>query len=280
MVFQFYALYPHLRTRDNIAFPLRAEGLPRGGRHAPCRRGRADAPARAPARPPAEPALRRRAAARRARPRAGPPAPGVPHGRAAHEPRRGDPGRHAHGDQAPAGAARDDDGLRHPRPARGDVARPPDRDPQQGSVGAGRHADGGLRPPGDAVLRPLHRLPADEPRPGLARRRRAARAGRAGARATGRPHARPALRGRRTARGARARRARRRRGPGAGGLRGGAGGRGDLRRGGRWAGPARPDAARDPFRLGRAGRRPPHRRAAAALRPDTELVLHGRSEGP
>jgi sn-glycerol 3-phosphate transport system ATP-binding protein/multiple sugar transport system ATP-binding protein len=28
MVFQFYALYPHLRIRDNIAFPLRAEGLP------------------------------------------------------------------------------------------------------------------------------------------------------------------------------------------------------------------------------------------------------------
>jgi sn-glycerol 3-phosphate transport system ATP-binding protein/multiple sugar transport system ATP-binding protein len=27
MVFQFYALYPHLRTRDNIAFPLRAEGM-------------------------------------------------------------------------------------------------------------------------------------------------------------------------------------------------------------------------------------------------------------
>ena len=30
MVFQFYALYPHLKTRDNLAFPLRAEGLPRG----------------------------------------------------------------------------------------------------------------------------------------------------------------------------------------------------------------------------------------------------------
>jgi sn-glycerol 3-phosphate transport system ATP-binding protein/multiple sugar transport system ATP-binding protein len=28
MVFQFYALYPHLVSRDNIAFPLRAEGLP------------------------------------------------------------------------------------------------------------------------------------------------------------------------------------------------------------------------------------------------------------
>jgi multiple sugar transport system ATP-binding protein len=28
MVFQFYALYPHLRVRDNIAFPLRAAALP------------------------------------------------------------------------------------------------------------------------------------------------------------------------------------------------------------------------------------------------------------
>lgn len=28
MVFQFYALYPHLKTRDNLAFPLRAEGMP------------------------------------------------------------------------------------------------------------------------------------------------------------------------------------------------------------------------------------------------------------
>ena len=28
MVFQFYALYPHLKTRDNLAFPLRAEGQP------------------------------------------------------------------------------------------------------------------------------------------------------------------------------------------------------------------------------------------------------------
>jgi multiple sugar transport system ATP-binding protein len=29
MVFQSYALYPHMRVRDNIAFPLRAQGVPR-----------------------------------------------------------------------------------------------------------------------------------------------------------------------------------------------------------------------------------------------------------
>ncbi|MEE6295398.1 ABC transporter ATP-binding protein [Georgenia wangjunii] len=29
MVFQFYALYPHLKTWDNLAFPLRAEGMPK-----------------------------------------------------------------------------------------------------------------------------------------------------------------------------------------------------------------------------------------------------------
>src|SRR5689334_993703 len=28
-VFQMFSLYPHLRVRDNIAFPLRAAGLPR-----------------------------------------------------------------------------------------------------------------------------------------------------------------------------------------------------------------------------------------------------------
>lgn len=31
-VFQFYALYPHLSVRDNIAFPLHAEGMPRADR--------------------------------------------------------------------------------------------------------------------------------------------------------------------------------------------------------------------------------------------------------
>ncbi len=63
-------------------------------------------------------------------------------------------------------AAGHHDGLRHPRPGRGDVARAPDRHPQQGPRGADRHAAGGLQPPGEPVLRGLHRLPADEPDPG------------------------------------------------------------------------------------------------------------------
>jgi ABC-type sugar transport system ATPase subunit len=33
MVFQFYALYPHLTARDNVAFPLRAEGVPEAEIH-------------------------------------------------------------------------------------------------------------------------------------------------------------------------------------------------------------------------------------------------------
>ena len=40
MVFQFYALYPHLRTRDNLAFPLRAEGKPEKEVQGAGRRGR------------------------------------------------------------------------------------------------------------------------------------------------------------------------------------------------------------------------------------------------
>ncbi|GAA3143901.1 ATP-binding cassette domain-containing protein [Nonomuraea salmonea] len=31
MVFQFYALYPHLRTRDNLAFPPAGRGTAQGG---------------------------------------------------------------------------------------------------------------------------------------------------------------------------------------------------------------------------------------------------------
>ena len=95
MVFQFYALYPHLKTRDNLAFPLRAEGLPE-----PEVRERVDEAARmmrarsAPGPAPAA-AVRRRAAARRAGPRPRAPPACIPHGRAPHQPGRGAEGGHA-----------------------------------------------------------------------------------------------------------------------------------------------------------------------------------------
>ena len=64
MVFQSYALYPHMTVVDNIAFPLRWSGrrTPRSTRRA---RGSREGAHRAPARPPPGPAIGRSAAALR-----------------------------------------------------------------------------------------------------------------------------------------------------------------------------------------------------------------------
>ena len=51
MVFQFYALYPHLSVRDNMAFPLRAAKRPASEVERAGHRGGADAAARAVPRP-------------------------------------------------------------------------------------------------------------------------------------------------------------------------------------------------------------------------------------
>ena len=69
-------------------------------------------------------ALRRPAPAGRDGPRDRARAAGVPDGRAALEPRREAPRRHARVARAAARAARRHDGLRHARPDRGDDARP------------------------------------------------------------------------------------------------------------------------------------------------------------
>ena len=169
MVFQFYALYPHLRTRDNIAFPLRAEGLPAdevGRRVLEAARILQLEPLldRRPSR--LSGGEQQRVALARALVR-------EPQAFLMDEPLTNlDAEIRAEmrdGDQAPPSAARHDDGLRHPRPAGGDVARAADRDPQPRAARAGRDADGGLRAPGDAVLRALHRLAADQPRARCAR---------------------------------------------------------------------------------------------------------------
>ena len=134
MVFQNYALYPHLSVAKNLGYGLRMRKTPEG-RDRPAReRGRRDARPRGAARAPPGGALGRPAPARRDGPRDRPRAAGVPDGRAALEPRREAPRRHARRARAPPRPARRHDRLRHPRPGRGDDARPARR----GHVATGR----------------------------------------------------------------------------------------------------------------------------------------------
>ena len=71
MIFQTFALYPHLSTFDNLAYPLREQGVGAEDQQSG-RRDRRDARHRPHARAQADHALRRRAAAARDRPRADP----------------------------------------------------------------------------------------------------------------------------------------------------------------------------------------------------------------
>ena len=153
MVFQSYALYPHMTVEDNLAFSLKLHKMPKTevagagaarGPHPPDR-----------GLPPAQAArsLRRSASARRHgagdRPRAG----GLPDGRAALEPRREAAGPDAGRDPPAAAAARCDDDLRHARPGRGDDDGRPRGSHERGAPAAGRHAAGALRPPEERVRR-------------------------------------------------------------------------------------------------------------------------------
>ena len=71
MVFQSYALYPHMTVAENIAYPLKKRGVPKADSAGEGRGGRAAAAARTASDAQAAPALWRPAAARGARPRAG-----------------------------------------------------------------------------------------------------------------------------------------------------------------------------------------------------------------
>src|SRR5262249_5944391 len=119
MVFQNYALYPHMSVYDNMAYGLRNRRVPRAEIDAPVREAARD---RRAARPQATRTLRRPAPARRhgARDRAA--AQGIPVRRAPVEPRRQAARLHAGGNpQAPARLC-DHLRLRDPRPARGNDA--------------------------------------------------------------------------------------------------------------------------------------------------------------
>jgi hypothetical protein len=88
MVFQNYALYPHMSVYDNMAYGLKIRGTPQGRDRRARREGAAHPGDRAAARAQAAPALRRPAPARRHGPRHRARAGGVPVRRAAVQPRR------------------------------------------------------------------------------------------------------------------------------------------------------------------------------------------------
>ncbi len=163
MVFQSYALYPHMTVYNNMAFGMKLAKASKDGDRQERPRGRRNPAAHAVSRPPPEAALRRSAAARRHRPRHRPQSEGLPLRRAALQPRRGAARLDAHRDRQAARAHdRRDHGLRHPRPGRGDDARRPHRRAARRNRRAGRLADGALSPAGQSLRRRLHRLAGDE----------------------------------------------------------------------------------------------------------------------
>ena len=175
MVFQTYALYPHMTRAPEPR--LRPEGAAHaeGRDRAAGRRGRRAARPRRPARPPAGAALRRPAPARRDGPRDRARAAGVPARRAALEPRREAPRRHARVARAAAPAARRHDRLRHARPGRGDDARPARRgDARRAASSRSTRRSGSTSEPRDLFVAGVHRLAGDEPRRGDGRGRRRA----------------------------------------------------------------------------------------------------------
>ena len=64
MVFQSYALYPHMTVAENIGFHLKIKKIPKDERCSPCARGREDPRPRVAARPEAGEAVRWTASAR------------------------------------------------------------------------------------------------------------------------------------------------------------------------------------------------------------------------
>ncbi len=162
MVFQSYALYPHLSVYENIAFGLRLRKMPKAEIDERVQKAAKLLGLEEYLEAQAARALRRPAAARRDGPRDRARAGGVPDGRAALEPRREAARADARRDREAAGRSRRDDDLRHARPGRGDDDGRPRRRHAQGRAPAGRRPADALRPAGQPVRRRLHRQPGDE----------------------------------------------------------------------------------------------------------------------
>ena len=142
------------------------------GDRAPGRRGGGIARSRGSPRSQARQALGRTAPARRDGAGDHPPAQGVPDGRAALESRRQAPGGDARLARRAARTPLRHERLRHPRPDRGDDARPARRGDARRADRPGRRAAAPVPGSGRRLRRVVHRLAVDEPRRRDRRRRR------------------------------------------------------------------------------------------------------------
>ena len=166
LVFQSYALFPHLTAAENIAFGLRMRNLPQPRSRRQARGSAASGPPRGARRSAAARIVGRPAAARRARARARDRAGHPAARRAAVESRREAARRGPRRDSRAAAQARAHDGDGHARPGRGaDDGRPARRDVQRQSA-AGRLAARALRASRQCVCRGLRRPHEFRPRPG------------------------------------------------------------------------------------------------------------------
>ena len=157
MMFQSYALFPHMNVADNVGYGLRREGLPKAEIADTRRRGAGAGAAVGLRRAAAGAALGRPAPARGAGPRAGQAAQAAAARRAAGRPRPQAARGHALRAGAPAGGARPH--LRHgdARPGGGDVDGEPAGRHGSRPHRAGRHAARGLRAAALAFRRRFHR---------------------------------------------------------------------------------------------------------------------------
>ena len=163
MVFQSYALYPHMSVKDNLAFGLRRRAVPRDEIERRVTRRRRDARAVAAARSQAARALRRATAARGARARDRARSEGVPVRRAALQSRRRVARLDARRDRRAASPPRRDDDLRHARSGRGDDHGLAHLHHERRQGGAGRRTARGLPAAGEYFRGELSRQSADEP---------------------------------------------------------------------------------------------------------------------
>ena len=162
MVFQNYALYPHMTVRDNMGFALKLRGADKSRDRPEGRRRGADPRPRAAPRPPARQPVGRPAPARGHGPRDRARPGRLPHGRAALEPRRQAPRADAHRGGAHPAASRHHHRLRDARPDRGHDARRPRGRDALGRAAAGGQPDEALQRAREPVRGRLHRLAGDE----------------------------------------------------------------------------------------------------------------------